>query len=70
MNMKKIYRKIAKDNGISVAEVKKEMQKAINTAYAKPNFYAGCVERQNEIPTPEELITHFSNRADAFKNNR
>lgn len=65
--MKKIYKKIAKAHGVSVEEVKRDMQGAINEAYAKPNLYANCVERQNEIPTPEELITHLSNRVIALR---
>lgn len=31
--MRQIYRKIAKENVVSVAQVKKEMQLAINKAY-------------------------------------
>lgn len=63
MNMGKIYKLIAKKYGVSVDEVKRDMQEAIEVAYAEPNFYAECVERKNEIPTPEELIKHLSNRA-------
>lgn len=62
MNMKKIYKKIAKKHGVSVAEVKRDMQEAINAAYTNPNSYANCVKRKNEIPTPEEFITHLANR--------
>lgn len=63
MNMKKIYKQIAKEHGVSVAEVKRDMQEAINAAYADPNIYANYVERKNEIPTPEEFIIHLANRA-------
>ena len=33
MNMRKIYRKVAKEYGVSVEEVKREMQAAITDAY-------------------------------------
>ena len=36
MNMRKIYRKIAKKNGVSVQEVRREMQAAITEAYTDP----------------------------------
>jgi len=62
MNMKKIYREIAKKHGVSVSEVKREMEKAKNEAYENPNFHADCVVRKNEIPTMEEFITHLANR--------
>ena len=61
MNMKKIYKQVAKKNGVSVAEVKREMQKAIDSAYVDPNFYARCVQRKGEIPTIEEFLTHMIN---------
>ncbi|HQC82036.1 MAG TPA: sporulation initiation factor Spo0A C-terminal domain-containing protein [Bacillota bacterium] len=67
MNMKKIYKQVAKQYGVSEEEVKREIQTAIEATYAKPNFYAECVERKNEIPTPEELIKHLSNRVAALK---
>ena len=34
--MRKIYRKIAREHGVSVTEVKQDMQTAINAAY-EPN---------------------------------
>ncbi|MCO5384513.1 sporulation initiation factor Spo0A C-terminal domain-containing protein [Desulfosporosinus sp.] len=35
MNMRNIYRKIAKEHGVTVAEVKREMQAAIDFVYKK-----------------------------------
>lgn len=64
MNMRKIYRKIAKEHGTTVAEVKKEMQNAINYAYQHtPDdgvtaAYQNRVPRKGEIPTSEELIRY------------
>ena len=59
MNMRKIYRKIAKQNGVSVQEVKDEMKKAIDAAWDNPNKTAENIAIQNQIksdgskPTPE-----------------
>ena len=36
MSMRKIYRKIARENGVSVKEVKEDMQAAITAAYQNP----------------------------------
>lgn len=64
MSMRKIYRKIAKQHGTTVAEVKKEMQNAINYAYQHTpdngvtNAYQNRVPRKGEIPTSEELIRY------------
>jgi len=62
MNMRKIYRTIAKQHGVSVAEVKRDMQVAIDEAYKNPNFHAQCVYRAGNKPTPEEFITHMARR--------
>ena len=70
MNMRKIYQKIAKGNGVSVKEVRREMQAAIREAYTAPQndnpitkAYQNRVPRQGEIPTPEELIRYLSGQA-------
>ncbi len=70
MSMRKIYRKIAKENGVSVKEVRQEMQAAIKEAYTTPRnnnpitkAYQNQVPRQDEIPTPEELIYYLSSQA-------
>jgi hypothetical protein len=70
MNMRKIYRKIAKENGVSVKEVRQEMQAAITEAYTSPQndnpitkAYQNRIPRQGEIPTPEEFIGYLSNQA-------
>ena len=44
MNMRKIYRQIAKEHGVTVAEVKRDMQ----------------VPHREETPTPEEVIRYAS----------
>lgn len=36
MSMRQIYRKIAKEHGVTVAEVKRDMQAALDDAYSDP----------------------------------
>lgn len=67
MRTGQIYRKIAKKNGVSVKEVKTEMQAAINNAYKNPPNDGGVtaayqqkVPCKGEIPTPEELIRYIA----------
>lgn len=61
MSMRKIYRKIARKNGVSVKEVKRDMQMAIEYAWMAPNKSMQTMTRQKRIadgyiPTPDELI--------------
>ena len=60
--MKKFYKKIAKENGISLAEVKRDMQEAIDAAYANPTFHANCVPRKGAVPTTDEFIEYCAKR--------
>ena len=53
-----IIRKIAKQNGVSTAEVRREMQAAIDATYINPTAAALAVPRADSVPTPEELIDH------------
>lgn len=53
-----IIRKIAKENGVSVEEVMRDMQFAIEATYANPNEVALSIPRKNDVPTPEEFINH------------
>lgn len=61
---RKLYRKLAKKHGVTVAEVNQNMQEVINTAYTDPdrdliNIYAqNSVPRKGDIPTPDELIRY------------
>ena len=67
MSMRNIYRKIAKEHGVTVEEVKRDMQEAINFAYEnKPKYYDVSVEQKSlhnseEIPTTEEFIAYIIN---------
>lgn len=64
MSMRKIYRKIAREHGVSVAEVKRDMQAAINYTYEHTpdngvtEAYQNRVLRKGEIPTVEEFIKY------------
>lgn len=53
-----VLRKIAKQNGVTVAEVRREMQRAIEAAYENPNAAALAVPRKGDVPTPEEFIDY------------
>jgi len=64
---RKLYRETAKIHGVSVKEVKREMQTAINQSYKKPNFYAGQVPHAGATPTPDEFIAHVVRQANIRK---
>ena len=53
-----IIHKIAKKYGVSTAEVRREMQLAINAAYENPGAEAISVPRKRAIPGPQELIAY------------
>ncbi len=62
MNMLNIYQKIARENGVSVEEVKREIQAAIQEAYRNPSAEAAMIQcripRAGKLPTPEEVIDY------------
>jgi hypothetical protein len=68
MSMRKIYRKVAKKHGVSVKEVKEEMQKALDHAYTNTpddgvtGAYQKQVPSKGEIPTPDEFIKFAANK--------
>lgn len=69
MNMRKIYRELAKKHGVSVKEVRQEMQAALTEAYTNPlnnneitRAYQNRVTRQGEIPTPEEVVRYLAGK--------
>jgi len=65
MNMRKIYRTIAKQHGVTVAEVKRDMQAAIDEAYKNPSPSALAVPRKGDKPTTEEFVAHVARRVQA-----
>ncbi|MDE6902687.1 MAG: terpene synthase/cyclase family protein [Lachnospiraceae bacterium] len=65
MRMEKILKQIAREHGVTVKEVREEMQKAITEAWTNPPGDGGVtaahqrrVPCKGEIPTPEELIRY------------
>ncbi len=64
MSNRKLYREIAKKNGVSMKEVKHDMQEALNHAYNNPNAngiikaHQNQVPKKDEIPTPDEFINY------------
>ena len=65
MRMRKILKQVARENGVTVKEVREEMQKAINEAWQNPPRDGGVtaayqrrVPCRGTIPTPEELIRY------------
>lgn len=62
--MRNIYRRIAKEQGVTVADVKKDMQEAIDCAYKKQNktideiINQASVPCKGEIPTTEEFMQY------------
>ncbi len=69
MSNRKIYREIAKKHGVSVAEVKRDMQSAINHAYQN-NTDLNVAKKQNEIKKNGEIPTACEFLAHAKKNLR
>ncbi|MFI3201133.1 MAG: sporulation initiation factor Spo0A C-terminal domain-containing protein [Eubacteriales bacterium] len=73
MANRKILRKVAKQNGVSLKEVKADMQEAINYAYNNcPNdgvieAYQRRVSKKNQIPNVDEFINYIVND---MKNNK
>ena len=65
----KIYKQIARKYGVTVDEVKSDMQAAVDMTYVNPNFYARCVYYKGENPTTEEFVSHIVRRELAGENN-
>jgi len=60
--MEEIYQEIASKYGVSVEDIKRDIQEAINEAYADPTPEANSILRTNEIPTPDEFIKNIAHR--------
>jgi len=56
---KKLLEKIAKENNITIEEVKKEIEHAISQTYKNPTPAALAVPRKNDIPTIEEFLEYM-----------
>ncbi|WP_406241824.1 sporulation initiation factor Spo0A C-terminal domain-containing protein [Tissierella carlieri] len=68
LSNRKTYRKIARENNVSVAEVKADMQSAIDYAYQNaPNdgitkAYQNRVPCNGEIPTVDEFLDYAKSK--------
>lgn len=78
MKMKKIMKEIAREHGVTVKEVREEMQKAITEAWTNPPDDGGVtaayqrrVPCRGQVPTPEEFIRYAAKelhaRADTIR---
>ncbi|WRS26505.1 sporulation initiation factor Spo0A C-terminal domain-containing protein [Oscillospiraceae bacterium MB08-C2-2] len=62
MSMRSIYRKIARKHGVTAADVKRDMQAALDYAYQSPNktqsekAMQARLSMDSAAPTPEEFI--------------
>lgn len=77
MSMRRILRKVAKENGVTLAEVRTEIQTAIQTAYQNPPADGGVIKayqqrvpRKGEIPTPEEFIRYSARQVQQKRGQR
>ncbi|SDG61081.1 sporulation initiation factor Spo0A C-terminal domain-containing protein [Desulfosporosinus hippei] len=68
MSMRNIYRKIAKEHGVTVPEVKREMQATIDYVYKKidksesEKIMQKVIHRKGGIPTTEEFIKSLAHK--------
>lgn len=63
MNVRRMYRQIARKNGVTVKEVRDGMKEAVCAAYQNSQgdggvtaAYRGRIPCRSNIPTPEEVI--------------
>lgn len=67
--MRKIMKEVAKSNCVSVGEVKREMQAAIDIAYKNPTQEGLGIPRKGKIPMPQEFIDHVAENIIKSNNN-
>ncbi|MCL2796470.1 MAG: hypothetical protein FWD58_00210 [Firmicutes bacterium] len=65
---KQMCKAIAKKHSVSVEEIKKEMQAAIDAAYVFPTPEAMQIPRKGEIPTIDEFIEYVAKQVVAERN--
>ena len=56
---RKLLRKVAREHGVSLNEVKREIQAAIDHAYTNPTEEALQIPHKGEKPTADEVIAHI-----------
>lgn len=63
-NFQKIVARIVKEHGTTPEEVLREMQAAIDAAYANPSpqekYVQDAIPSQGDRPTPEEFVSYFA----------
>ena len=66
MKVNRVFAEIALKNGVSVAEVRKEIQAALDEGMKNPDpnvqAYWNSIPRKGDKPTAQEVITYFSNQ--------
>ena len=68
----KILRRIALENGVSVSEVRKEIQIAIEAAMSNPDPAVQAewkaMSHNGQIPSPEEVIIYLAEKINKEEN--
>jgi len=62
MKIDDILSTIAEAQNISVDEVKRDIQEAINAAYIDPNSMAKHIPSKGDVPTIDEFVAFAINR--------
>ena len=58
----KIYKRIAEEFGVTVEEVKRDMEEALQLTYADPNCEASAIPRMGSVPTIDEFVDYAAAR--------
>jgi hypothetical protein len=56
---RKLYRKVAREHGVSIREVKREIQFAIDEAYKNPTDSTRIARFNGRKPTADELVSYL-----------
>lgn len=66
MKVNRVLAEIALKNGVSVAEVRREIQAALDEGMKSPDpnvqAYWNSIPRKGDKPTLQEVITHLANQ--------
>ena len=68
MSMRKLYRKLSRQKGVSLKSLKSDMQQALDTAWKMPldssvREYQKSIPARGAVPTPDEVILHSAKKA-------
>ena len=67
MKIDELFIKLSKEHGVSVEELKAEMQKAIDYAYVFPNSETQKIPCSGDIPTVDEFLLYVVNKLNDFR---